>query len=73
VSRAGADKGDNHDMVQAYVEILRQYLMDPRVHLMCDEQAASLVAYLIDEEVVRPSRLAAAIGSGIDRQAARLP
>lgn len=76
LSPAGTDKGDTNDMVQAYVEILRQHLMDPRVHLMFDEQAASLVGSLIDEEVVRPSRLAlvnageAAIGSGM---IARLP
>jgi hypothetical protein len=76
LSPAGTDKGDTDDMVHAYVEILRRHLMDPRVHLMFDEQTASLVGSLIDEEVVRPSRLAlvnagqAAIGSGM---IARLP
>lgn len=76
LSPAGTDSGNTDEMVQAYVEILRRHLRDPRVHLMFDEQAASLVGSLIDEEVVRPSRLAvmnagqAAIGSGM---IARLP
>lgn len=76
LSAAGVDQGETDDMVQAYIEILRRHLMNPRVHLMFDEQAASLVGSLIDEEVVRPSRLAvvnageAAIGSGM---IARLP